>query len=383
MKFNLIRKLGSGAYGTVYEAYDIDNNKFAVKIIVIDQFTGIPFLIEPSIMSIYDHPYINSAVKVYSDLKQLCIVQELATTDLRRYVYNNGSPSIDTLRLWFFEITQAVRCLHNNNIIHADIKGSNVLLCKNGNVKLTDFTLSSMADWPHRYMACTATHRAPEVWLKREWNKPIDIWSLGCTFYELAYGLELFPYQGGSGTTSDSESDGNLNTFLDWIELGLIPNQKLNVSRRQVQYKPLNIDKTFDVNTPLNDLILKMLHVIPQHRITIEDALAHPFFQDMTITPYRLLPVPEAKLNGPQIKLFGKLSREYDDLVKKYAYHLYAKIVNMGQLCDKAKIETCLWIYYKQIYNKLPDIPYNLTQMVLNEKVICNYLAFKLLPITN
>ena len=381
MRLKLGNRLGSGAYGTVYEAVNNDNEHVAVKIIDIDQQSGIPFLLEPTIMSTIDHIYLNSAIKVYSTADKLYIVQGLATNDARNFVHKSSPPTINTLRRWSFSLAQAVKCLHDNDIIHADIKGTNVLLYKDQSVKLTDFTLATLSQWDHNYVAYTSTHRAPEVWLRRLWDKPADIWSLGCTFYELAYGYDLFTHQ--QCDNNNDEVDANINMFIDWATLN---GEDFKIKRRCVTYRPYTLTSSF-VNADndyhlLNDLIRKMLIINPKNRLTIDDVVDHEFFMDMTIVPYRMLHIQGQKLNQKHLEMFDKLSPDFNECVIEYAKQLYAKIVNMPAICNKAKLETCLWIAHKQICNSIPPITQNIKNMIMYENLICNYLAFKLLPIS-
>ena len=84
---------------------------------------------ETSIMSIIHHPYLQKAISVHASPKMLYIISELATSDLSRYLrLKENLPSPTLLRKWSFYLLQAVACLHRKDIIHGDIKASNILL---------------------------------------------------------------------------------------------------------------------------------------------------------------------------------------------------------------------------------------------------------------
>ena len=210
-------KLGEGSYGSVYRCCNENGNCFAVKCIKSND-TGIPNILETSIMKTIFHPNLNTAVHIHTSPSETHIFQKLAKTDLSRYTRKNKKNiSFSTLKRWSFEIVQGLACLHRQNIVHADIKASNVLLFEDKSVKLGDFTLSvlvkdsysSISKNQHSFSAnntqprkkfthkvCTYSHRPPECWFDQGWSYPLDIWSLGCTLFEIAYGKLLFPSQG-------------------------------------------------------------------------------------------------------------------------------------------------------------------------------------------
>src|SRR5207249_1559942 len=116
----------------------------------------------------------------------------------------------DKLLKWSFGLCQGLWCLHENDIIHGDVKGSNVLLYKDDNVKLTDFNVSIKLWHPHETRTDrvgTMTHTCLEMLKKVEWSKPVDIWSLGCTLYEIAFGKLLFVSQNYGQKKEDKERD--------------------------------------------------------------------------------------------------------------------------------------------------------------------------------
>src|SRR5579871_5268082 len=188
-------KLGKGAYGSVHRCIDSSGNSLAAKCIKCD-FYGIPNLFECSIMSTIYHPHLSYADIIDVKDENLYIIQSLAVSDLSKATRGKRYPT-DQVRKWCFQIAQALYCLHHNKIIHGDVKAANVLLSANDDVKLIDFTLSSYkwdsSRFSHRIG--TNTHNSPEVISGQSWDFPTDIWSLGCTFFEIAYGQLLFQNQ--------------------------------------------------------------------------------------------------------------------------------------------------------------------------------------------
>lgn len=200
--------LGHGSYGDVYLARDEYQKSYAVKCCEITN-TGISNILEATIMGSFSHPCLNNALHIQASAKKLYIIQDLAESDLAKHtrrVRGNHQPSLAELRQWCFCLSQAVAVLHSRGVIHADIKASNVLLYADGAIRLSDFTLATKK-WrkgeKFTKNVCTCTHRPLECLLKQEWDEALDIWSLGCTFYEIAYGVLLFPYQNLEGENKD------------------------------------------------------------------------------------------------------------------------------------------------------------------------------------
>lgn len=373
-KLILEEELGSGSYGKVYRCKNAFGSDKAVKCIPNNKTTGLNCLFEASIMSTFDHPYINKTKRIYTADNNLYIVQDLAVTDLHNYVDKNGVPEEGLLRTWIFSIVQAIKCLHDNDIVHCDIKPDNILLYEDNTVKLNDFTLSTKDKWPNKYKISTATHRAPEVWLNRKWGKPSDIWSLGCTLFEIAYGKNVFIYQ-------ESGEDGSyINMLLDWVEHGPILGQKANFSRKNFSYASYSLPKNFDQTTMLGDLILSMLHIKPINRSTIDTILNHDYFMDMFILPYRLIESPMAKLTKRCKLYFNSVEILTDSDVRELALSIYRKLEDFTTDNELHKVKGCYWIANKMINNGTKLDKYRYHKTILDtERSICAYLSYRLL----
>lgn len=110
-------------------------------------------------------------------------------------IFNNqDTPGDNTLKSWLHQILQGLAFLHCNNIIHLDIKPSNILLFKDGSVKITDFSYSRFGGNVEGSLG-TNCYKSPEVLNGENIGEKSDIWSLGNTFYYLKYGQILIPGQ--------------------------------------------------------------------------------------------------------------------------------------------------------------------------------------------
>ena len=328
------KMLGHGSYGEVYLATDESGKQVAVKCCDIDKY-GVPNILETSIMASIRHPYLNKALRIQATDSKLYIIQELAQTDLAQYTRRekgNHKPSISELRYWCFCLVQAVAALHAEDIIHADIKSNNILLYADGSIRLTDYTLATK-QWNNEsftHNVCTPTHRPLECLTKRSWNKSLDIWSLACTFYEIAYGELLFNYQGALETdqkVKDKESklrvrNRSINAIIDWELRGPKtmlggPNDPLSraslpvsgpldqlskasasLTLHPIDYIPFTLCSDYGKSemATFNNLLCSMLIVDPALRPNINKVMTHPFFAEMKPPTYMTVKRPVNKI---------------------------------------------------------------------------------------
>ena len=379
-------RIGKGGYGTVYKCVDDNGNELAVKCIE-NTNEGISCLMETSIMSIIQHPNINRALKIYSTFNKLYIVQELALCDLNQWRHTH-SPSSEQIKFLTHSLLQAVNCLHNNNIIHGDIKASNILIYNNNTIKLSDFTLATRNNWPNNYLVCTCTHRPLEVWLDRKWNEKIDIWALGCTFFELVYGFSLFPHQ-DFDDSSDSIStlsrksivrDKYINSLLYW---GKYINHPYEFQYRKASYKKFTLPPNFDPSSDINHLIISMLQLNPLNRPSTSDLLVDPFYNSLPLIPCYIISTPVITLGPRSEKKIKQLITEYstDINVINLSYELYSRLTKLINIGDSTKIIGCIWISYKLIYRDFIDptiLDITLSKIKEIERLICTFLSFQL-----
>jgi serine/threonine protein kinase len=408
--FRLQERLGGGAFGDVFRCTDENNNELAAKICETDE-EGIPNILEASIMTTIYHPNLNRAVQVYSVPGKLYIIQDLARCDLSRHVRKLGHrPHVEQLKDWLYSISHALLCLHKQNIIHADVKASNVLLYADGSIRLSDYTLSVKKWFDNECftsVVCTSTHRPLEVFMRSHWAEPVDIWSLGCTFFELAYGDLLFPYQGHLEPVPYSKivntkekrdarhriAGRSINCLLDWALRG--PNTPETVetlaqftgsptiSYNDVEYLPFKLP--VDFNRPeykdLNRLILQMLQTDPWKRPDISQIVNDPFFAGMQPpNRYYVITTPPVRIPTRERDRIDRYINRYTDntLVKRLALELYARSLKLN-LNEHTKIAAAIWVASKLILSNVPkSIKLPAHQILMAERGLCHSLFFRL-----
>jgi serine/threonine protein kinase len=379
--------LGNGSYGKVYLATDENNNKYAVKCCDIEE-NGIPNILETTIMNSIIHPSINNSLLITVSHKQLYIFQSLALMDLAQKTrrMNYLIDNINDLKKWCYDLSQAIFCLHEQNIIHCDIKASNVLLFMNNNIKLTDFTLSIKQWSPNQtfnHTVCTRTHRPLECFLNEEWNKSLDIWSLGCTFYELAYGTLLFVDQ----KESENKKYSFINALLYWAHINEEEKYK-NHDYFPVDYvKPKIFSSllTRDTDEELfKDLLLKMLIVDKNNRYTIKQVLSHPFFSTIKNNAPSIYKTIKNKdiIKDDDLKFIKEKIGKFDKITQNIIIYIYNLCFDLN-IEQNLKLEVCVLIASK-INNTIADdiknfFTFKREELITIERDICHHLNFHLL----
>ena len=366
MFFDIHHKLASGGYGVVHTCSDPNGKTFAVK--CIQQNTiGIPCLFEASIMSTINHPFINSAIEICFTDKRLNIIQNLALSDLKTFCLSK-SFNFSLYRSWFHMLIQAVHSLHSQNIIHGDIKAQNILVYSDHSIRLSDFTLSTKTTWPPRKMLCTSSHRPYECWMQGEavLLEKVDIWALGCTFYEILTGTNLFPTQ---------QKYESINALIDWARKGPHLEKAYPCLNTTLAYQSFSLLSS--PHSLLYDFMLSLLKFHPQHRPTTHDLLENPLFSDMNQVSYTVknltCNLSESSKNRLAVYLLDLNLDSYQPV-----FTLYSNILTIKGYSERMKILACGFIIYKLIHNEKPKLSVSLTEILELECKICHLIGFQL-----
>lgn len=248
------------------------------------------------------------------DHKQhLCLVFEPLSMNLREVLKKYGKDvglHIKAVRSYSQQLFLALKLLKRCNILHADIKPDNILVNESKTIlKLCDFgSASHVADNDITPYLVSRFYRAPEIIIGKPYDYGIDMWSVGCTLYELYTGKILFPGSSNNhmiklamdvkgkmpnkmirkGLFKDQHFDQNLN-FL-YIEVDKVTErEKITVMSTINPTKDLLADMIGGQRLPeemrkkvmqLKDLLDGTLMLDPAKRITINQALQHPFIQE-------------------------------------------------------------------------------------------------------
>eukprot|EP00760_Papus_ankaliazontas_P011599 PhM_4_TR14873/c0_g1_i1/m.30110/K08857/NEK1_4_5; NIMA (never in mitosis gene a)-related kinase 1/4/5 len=199
-KYYKRKLLGTGSYGQAFLAEDAQTGEVVVAKIM-----------DMSKMSNRDKEYAHSEIQClancahpciikyfgdYQESDQILIVMEFADAgDLDRQIKaraqdNNHHFQEHEVMYIFIQLALALHYIHQNRMLHRDIKGANIFMCSTGVIKLADFGFSKQyEDTVSGAVALTFCgtpyYLAPELWNNKKYSKKADVWSLGVLLYEM------------------------------------------------------------------------------------------------------------------------------------------------------------------------------------------------------
>ncbi|KAM7018469.1 serine/threonine-protein kinase Chk2 [Tautogolabrus adspersus] len=266
-KYVLTRRIGTGVCGEVKLAFERSTCKrFAVKIINKKNFQSEGTAIrnaqtEIEILQRIDHPCLIKTEDFYQTDDSYYIVLELMEGgELFNRVKSQQQLKEHVAKLYFYQMLKAVQYLHSNGIIHRDLKPENILLSSHNDVcliKVTDFNQSRILEEAMlmRTLCGTPSYLAPEVFTHASttgYSLAVDAWSLG---------VLLFVCLGGYPPFHESFSKKTITEQIIGGEFTMV----------QAKWR--------HVSDQAKDVVRKLLVVDPGKRMTIEEALKHPWLQ--------------------------------------------------------------------------------------------------------
>ena len=196
-EYKIIKTLGQGGNGKVYQVLDEKDNKYyAIKTIPIhnlDEEDIKQIENEAKILSNIDDIHI---VKYYDsdrNKENFNILMEYCEgSDLKKFIneYKTKNELIDEniINEIILDICLGIKVIHQKNLIHRDLKPENLFITKENKVKIGDFGISKQLDVNNKYANTsigTNNYMAPEVIKGESYNEKVDIWAFGCIIYEL------------------------------------------------------------------------------------------------------------------------------------------------------------------------------------------------------
>uniref|UniRef100_A0A8D8APT4 dual-specificity kinase n=1 Tax=Culex pipiens TaxID=7175 RepID=A0A8D8APT4_CULPI len=316
-RYKILATLGEGTFGRVVKVKDMEmDHTMALKVIKnVEKYREAAKLEINALEKIAekDPTFQHLCVKMldwFDYHGHMCIAFEMLGLSVFDFLReNNYEPyPMDHVRHMAYQLCYAVKFLHDNKLTHTDLKPENILFVdsefttsfnnrknrevrrvKCTDIRLIDFGSATFDHEHHSTIVSTRHYRAPEVILELGWSQPCDVWSIGCIMFELYLGITLFqthdnrehlammerilgtiPYRMARKTRTKYFHHGK----LDWDE-------KSSAGRYVRDHcKPLHryvLAETPD-HLQLFDIIRRMLEYDPANRITLSEALRHPFF---------------------------------------------------------------------------------------------------------
>ncbi|CAD8177121.1 unnamed protein product [Paramecium pentaurelia] len=249
-----IKLLGRGSFGKVY-LVKIKDKLYAMKQIkkklILKKQQLENLLYERFILQKYDHPFIIKMYFVYQEPLFINMVMEFVQGG-ELFYHLNKRKKFDQKTTAFFasQIVLALEFLHETvGVAYRDLKPENVLLCKDGYIKLADMGLAKDNSELNYSFCGTAEYLAPEMIEEKGHNSSVDFWTLGCIIFEMLFGHP--PFQ--------DENKKNLYIKIQTGEFKFPPNASQSAQ----------------------SLIKGLLQYHPEERLNFTQIKQHEFFEEI------------------------------------------------------------------------------------------------------
>ncbi|XP_076911351.1 mitogen-activated protein kinase homolog NTF3-like [Bidens hawaiensis] len=288
-KYVPIKPIGRGAYGIVCSSVNRETNeKVAIKKIhnaFDNRIDALRTLRELKLLRHLRHENVIALKDVMvpvnrRSFKDVYLVYELMDTDLHQIIKSSQALTNDHCQYFLFQLLRGLKYLHSANILHRDLKPGNLLINANCDLKICDFGLARTRSSKDQFMTeyvVTRWYRAPELLLCcDDYSTSIDVWSVGCIFAELLGRKPLFP---GTECLNQLRLIINILGSQREEEIEFIDNPKARKFIKSLPYSHgTSLSHLYPHAHPLAvDLLQKMLVFDPSKRISVTEALTHPY----------------------------------------------------------------------------------------------------------
>nr|XP_056712645.1 serine/threonine-protein kinase Nek5 [Euleptes europaea] len=258
-KYEIVKKIGEGAFGKVFLARGKEDNQQCV--IKEVNLTKMPrkekesSQEEVALLAKMKHPNIVAFYSSLQEKNKLFIIMEYCNGgDLMKKIKQQRGMLFEEDKIldWFVQISLGLKHVHDRKILHRDVKAQNIFLSNNGMIaKLGDFGIArTLSDTMEFACTCVGTpyYLSPEICENCPYNNKTDIWSLGCVLYELC--TLKHPFEGT-----------NIHQLM------------LRICRGH--FVPVSTKYSYDLRT----LISQLFKTAPRNRPSINSILRKPFLE--------------------------------------------------------------------------------------------------------
>lgn len=254
-RYKILELVGMGGMACVLKAMDLVMNRIvAIKILndeyngneaaearFIDESKAVAMLSHKNIVSVYD-------VAIYPDIKYI-VMEFLDGITLREYLDNKGALPWKEACIYVLQILRALEHAHGKGVVHRDIKPQNVMLLRNGDIKVTDFGIAKLPNaevQKNEKAIGTVYYISPEQACGKETDYYSDIYSVGIMFYEAVTG-----------------------------SLPFVAETPMEVAMMQVNDEPVNPrDLVLSIPVGVSQIILKSIEKSPSDRFASAHSMA-------------------------------------------------------------------------------------------------------------
>ncbi|KAG6612715.1 CMGC/MAPK protein kinase [Phytophthora cinnamomi] len=289
--YQLIKVCGRGAYGIVIAATNLrTGGNVAIKKVIdciwhphqlkqiLRECRLIRHMAHENVLSLLDLIPPPS----YTDFRDVYMTVDLMEMDLHRIIYSKEVLRDDHIRYFLYQMLSGLHHMHQAGVLHRDLKPSNLLINSDCQLKICDLGLARSKEAEDVGMTeyvVTRWYRAPELLLGSAYGEGVDLWAAGCIFAEMLGRKPLFP-----GETYVHQLQLIMNVLGVPEEHSFKENPLANklkgrqlLSRTQA-VAGIDTSTMFPNANPEGlDLLWKMLVFDVEKRITVEEALRHPY----------------------------------------------------------------------------------------------------------
>ncbi|XP_073105256.1 cyclin-dependent kinase C-2 isoform X2 [Elaeis guineensis] len=348
--FEKLEQIGEGTYGQVYMAREIKTGEIVAlkKIRMDNEREGFPItaIREIKILKKLHHDNVLQLKEIVTSpgpekdeqgkpdgnkyKGSIYMVFEYMDHDLTGLADRPGMRfTVPQIKCYMRQLLTGLHYCHVNQVLHRDIKGSNLLIDNEGNLKLADFGLARSFSSDHNgnltNRVITLWYRPPELLLgATKYGPAVDMWSVGCIFAELLYGKPILPGKNEPEQLTKIFELCGTPDEVNWPGVSKIPWYNNFKPSRPIKRRLREVFKLFDRHAL--ELLERMLTLDPSQRISAKDALdAEYFWND---------PLPcDPKRQRRSVNSYGSKRKQQND--RKYSilnhmpvYHPSSKLGN-------------------------------------------------------
>ncbi|ELU14949.1 hypothetical protein CAPTEDRAFT_150354 [Capitella teleta] len=263
--YHVLELIGEGSFGRVYKG----RKKFSGQVVALKFIPKVGrsdkelknLRREIEIMRHLHHDNIIEMIDSFETEKEVVAVTDYAEGELFQILEDDGNLPEDQVQSIACQLVSALYYLHSHRILHRDMKPQNILLAKQGSVKLCDFGFAramSINTLVLTSIKGTPLYMSPELVEEKPYDHTADLWALGCILYELFTGQPPF----------------YTNSIFQLVSL---------IIKDPVRW-PKNM------SAPFKDFLQGLLTKSPRHRLSWPGLLQHPFVKHGLISPFTTAP---------------------------------------------------------------------------------------------
>nr|4QNY_A Chain A, Mitogen activated protein kinase, putative [Leishmania donovani BPK282A1]4QNY_B Chain B, Mitogen activated protein kinase, putative [Leishmania donovani BPK282A1] len=294
-RYLLERIIGAGSYGVVIRARDTksDNRLVAMKRVNKEIFEEVilakRILREIKLLAHFNDDNIIGLRNILTpedpeNFDHFYIVMDIMETDLKQVLRSGQELTEAHIQFFIYQALRALHIIHSAGVIHRDITPANILVNTNCDLKICDFGLAKEENDQGEYMTDYVTmrwYRAPELVMEdKDYSAQIDVWGIGCILGELLGSRPLF--QG-------KDRVNQLDKIVDVIgtpseeDINSVGSSAAQKYLKKKSHRPqADWRQRYPTASPeALDLLRHMLVFNPKRRITVLQAMRHPFLEQL------------------------------------------------------------------------------------------------------